>query len=74
MQTPQPKATRSTLQNRRLNQAIRATQLDIHPGMRTVSRRAQLPRAGRSDFALATAGGLLIFLLVMLTIFGGHLA
>lgn len=69
---PTPKPTRSTLQNRRLNRAVRATQLDVHPGMRTVSRRAQLPRAGRGETALALAGSLLIALILVLTIVGGH--
>ena len=45
-------------------------QTEQHPGLRTVSRRANLPRAGRSDLALAAAGGLLIALILLLTIVG----
>lgn len=74
MQTIPTKPTRSTLQNRRLNYALRHEQVDPQPGMRTVSRRATLPRAGRSDLALAAAGGLLIVLILLLTIVGGHSA
>ena len=61
-----PRPTRSTLQNRRLNRAIRAAQLGNADGLRTASRRSALPRARRQDVAVAITGSLLIFLLVLL--------
>ncbi len=63
-----PKATRSTLQNRRLNQAIRAHQLHETEGLKIVARRSVLPRAHRADVALAVTGGLLITLFTILTL------
>jgi hypothetical protein len=64
-----PRPTRSTLQNQRLNRAIRAHQLGQPRGLRTVARRSDLPKARSRDIAVAITGSLLIFLLALLLIF-----
>ena len=63
-----PKATRSTLQNRRLNQALKGAQFSETNGMRLPARRSTLPRAHRTEIALAAVGSGLIFVLSMLAI------
>lgn len=65
-----PRPTRSTLQNRRLNRAMRADQLGNPDGLRMASRRSALPRARRQDIAVAITGSLLIFLLLLLLLAG----
>ena len=64
--THHPRPTGSTLQNRRLNLAIRAAQLEAQHGLRDAARRSALPPARRRDVAVATVGSLLLFFLVLL--------
>ena len=64
LQAPHP--TRSTLQNRRLNRAVKAQRLGNPVGLREHSRRSALPKARRQDLAAAITGSLLIVFILLL--------
>lgn len=63
-----PKLTGSTLQNRRLYQAVRAARLGNPNGLRLAGRRAALPPARRAELTMAVMGSLVIFLLLLLVV------
>ncbi|WP_116124392.1 hypothetical protein [Lewinella sp. IMCC34183] len=63
-----PKPTRSPLQNRRNNRAVRAAALHESPGLRLAGRRTALPPARRAEVVMAVAGSLIIFLTALLTV------
>ena len=63
-----PKATRSTLQNRRLNRSHDVFNTASDNGLRVVARRSALPPTRRSELAITVVGSLLILLLALLSV------